>query len=74
MVYNNKFFTTKEEAQKFRREKGYGAIYSGAKNSKTRHQFTIETLIAFDARGEIIDPKKTPWCVAWNESHLAGGK
>ena len=74
MVYNNKFFETKEEAQKFKKEKGYGIIYSGAKHSKTKHQFTIETLIAFDARGEVIDPKKTPWCVAWNESHPTGEK
>ncbi|MBR3018506.1 MAG: hypothetical protein IKH57_15750 [Clostridia bacterium] len=73
MVYNNKFFETKEEAQAFKKEKGYGVIYSGTKHSKTRHQFIIETTIALE-RGEVIDSRKTPWCVAWNESHLTGGK
>lgn len=64
--YNNKFFHTREEAKAFQREHG-GCLYSCIPRSSTKHAFRIEMAVAFDARQEIVDMNKTPWCVAWNE-------
>ena len=66
MRYNNKFFATKEDAKAFQKKHG-GALYSNAKYSKTKRSFSIEKAVAYDARGEIVDGEKTPYCVAWNE-------
>lgn len=65
-MYCNKFFRTREEAKAFQHEHG-GAIYSCTKNSKTKRRYNIEIGLAFDARREIVDMNKLPWCVAWNE-------
>ena len=65
-MYNNKFFRTREEAKSFQQEHG-GAIYSCTPRSKTKRDYNAEMTVAFDARREIVDMNKTPWCVAWNE-------
>ena len=65
-MYNNKFFKTREEAKVFQKEHG-GAIYSCTPHSKTKRDYNAEMTVAFDARREIVDMNKTPWCVAWNE-------
>lgn len=67
MRYNNRFFKTKEEALQFKKEHGYGALYSNLKGSRTRGSYMVETMVAYDARGERIIPAETPFCVAWNE-------
>ena len=67
MRYNNKFFATKEEAQAFQKEHG-GVLYSDTPRSKTKRAFQIEKVVAFDARMEVVDGTKTPYCVAWNEN------
>ena len=64
-MYDNKFFRTRGEAQAFQKEYG-GAIYSCTPRSKTKRAYCAEMTIAFDARREIVDINKTPWCVAWN--------
>lgn len=66
MRYDNKFFATKEEAQDFKRRKKYGRLVCFGKTLKTRIDFYAEMSVAEDARGEYIDPEKTPYCVAWN--------
>lgn len=64
--YNNRFFATREEAVAFQKEHG-GVIYSHKPYSHTKREFMLEIMVAFDARGEIVDENKTPFCVAWNE-------
>lgn len=65
-MYNNKFFKTREEAKAFQKEHG-GAMYSYTPRSKTKRDFQCEMAVAFDARMEVVDINKTPYCVAWNE-------
>lgn len=65
-MYNNRFFKTREEAKAFQKENG-GAIYSDTPKSKTKRSFCAEMAVAFDARREVVNPNKTPWCVAWNQ-------
>ena len=64
--YNNRFFKTREEAKAFQKENG-GVIYSHVPYSRTKRDFLYEMAVALDARGEIVDKVKTPFCVAWNE-------
>ena len=66
MRYNNKFFTTKEEAKAFQKQHG-GVFYSCVPRSKHKIDFAAEMAVAWDARREAVDPEKTPYCVAWNE-------
>lgn len=66
MRYNNKFFATREEAKAFQKKHG-GALYSYVPRSRTKRDFMVEIMIAYDARKEVIDKEKTPYCVAWNE-------
>lgn len=70
MRYNNRFFKTKEEAVAFQKQHG-GAIYSNAPRSRSKTDYHVETMVAWDARHEVIDPNLMPWCVAWNESEDA---
>lgn len=67
MRYNNKFFKMKEEAKEFQKKHG-GALYSNTPRSKTKRSFRTEMAVAFDARMEVVDGNKTPYCVAWNEN------
>ena len=69
MRYNNRFFKTKEEAVAFQKQHG-GAIYSNAPRSRSKMDFHVEMMVALDARHEVVDPSKTPWCVAWNEKEV----
>ena len=68
MRYNNRFFETEAEAKAFKKSHG-GVLRHMTKRSKTdtKMDFMAEMVVAMDARGERIDPEKTPYCVAWNE-------
>ena len=67
-MYNNKFFATREEAKAFQKEHGGVLIALTPRcHKETRLSFMAEMQVAADARGEIVDPAKTPFCVAWNE-------
>lgn len=67
-MFNNKFFATKDEAMEFKKEHGGVLIELKPRSSKeTRLNFMAEMAVATDARGEQVDPAKTPFCVAWNE-------
>ena len=67
-MYNNRFFATEQEAKTFKKQHG-GALLHITPRSRleTRRNFAAEMAIALDARGEIVDKDKTPYCVAWNE-------
>ena len=65
-MYNNKFFATREEAKAFQKEHG-GVMYSCTPKSRTKKDFRMEMIVAFDARTEVVNPNATPYCVAWNE-------
>ena len=65
-TYHNKFFKTKGEALFFQKEHG-GALYCFAPKSRSKNDFLAEMAVALDARKEVVDPLKTPFCVAWNE-------
>ncbi len=65
-MFNNRFFETREEAEAFKKAHG-GVLYSNTPHSMTKAQFRIEKFVALDARQEIVDEDKTPFCVAWNE-------
>ena len=68
-MFNNKFFQTKDEALAFKEERGGGVLIELKPGSRaeTRQRFMVEMAVAMDARGEKVDPAKTPFCVAWNE-------
>lgn len=66
-MYNNKFFATKEEAKDF--QKSHGGVlmhYTAQMRKEKKLDFLAEIAVALDARGEVIDKEKTPFCVAWN--------
>ena len=67
-MYNNKFFSTEAEAKAFQKSHG-GQMISIKPRSRreTRAAFAAEMMVAYDARGEIVDKETTPFCVAWNE-------
>lgn len=68
MRYNNRFFETRDDAKAFQKEHG-GVFLSMTprSHSSTKMEFHAEMMVALDARGEHVDPEKTPYCVAWNE-------
>ena len=68
MRYNNRFFKTQEEAKAFQKEHGGRLLkFSPRSRMETRSDFAAEIMVAYDARGEIVDKDVTPFCVAWNE-------
>ena len=67
-MYNNKFFSTEADAKAFQKSHGGALIALKPKSRKeTRAAFAAEMMVAYDARGEIVDKDKTPYCIAWNE-------
>ena len=64
-MYKNKFFKTKEEAKAFQKEKGYGALYSNVKGSRTKKYYRDELLVKGRCDEEFIN--EHPYVVAWNE-------
>lgn len=67
--YNNRFFGTREDAMAFKRRHGGVLITWNPKGHKEgKINFLAEAAVALDARGEVIDPDQTPFCVAWNET------
>ena len=67
-MFNNKFFPTKDEAVAFKKEHDGVLIELKPRcHKETRLRFMAEMAVAMDARGEQVDPAKTPFCVAWNE-------
>lgn len=67
-MFNNKFFTTQKEAMEFKKKHGGVLIeLKPTSHQATRQRFMAEMAVAMDARGERVDPAKTPFCVAWNE-------
>ena len=68
MRFNNKFFATEAEAKAFQKAHGGQLIALKQRSRKeTRANFAAEMMVAYDARGEVVDKDKTPFCVAWNE-------
>ena len=68
MRYNNRFFSNEAEAKAFQKSHGGQLIALKPRSRKeTRAAFAAEVMVAYDARGEIIDKDVTPFCVAWNE-------
>ena len=68
MRYNNRFFTTEAEAKAFRKAHGGHLLHLTPRSRReTRLDFLAEIAVARDARGETVDPARTPFCVAWNE-------
>ena len=67
-MYNNKFFSARDDALAFKKEHGGVLIELTPRGPKaTRARFMAEIAVAMDARGERVNPAKTPFCVAWNE-------
>ena len=68
MRYNNKFFSTQEEAKAFQKQHGGVLLHVTPRSHfNTRRYFAAEMAVAYNARGEVVDKEKTPYCVAWNE-------
>lgn len=67
MRYNNKFFTSREEAKAFQKEHGGVYLRFNPKCHDSKMDFFAEMAVARDARCEEIDPSVTPYCIAWNE-------
>lgn len=65
-VLRNQFFKTKEEALAFKKQKGYGALYSNAEGSRTKKQYQIELCILGRDDDEFV--AAYPYCIAWNET------
>lgn len=67
-MYNNRFFTTEAEAKAFRKQHGGALLHVTPRSHReTKRDFAAEMAVAYDARGEVVDPQVTPWCVAWRE-------
>lgn len=64
MMYCNKFFATRAEAQAFQAEHG-GVMYSNEKGSRTKKQYMVEARAV--AQLVLSELKARPYCVAWNE-------
>lgn len=66
-IYKNQFFKTKEEAKAFQKERGYGALYSNVKGSRTKRDYATELAILCPA-----DPLKFsqeyPFVIAWTQT------
>ena len=68
MRYNNKFFSTEAEARAFQKSHGGKLLAIKPKSRRTtRTEFAVEIMVAYDARGEVVDKDATPFCVAWND-------
>lgn len=68
MRYNNRFFATEQEAKAFQKKHGGQLLHITPRSHReTRQAFAAEMAVAHDARGEVVDKDKTPYCVAWNE-------
>ena len=68
MRYNNRFFATEQDAKAFKKQHGGVLIHITPRSRmETRRNFAAEMAVAYDARGEVVDKDKTPYCVAWNE-------
>lgn len=68
MMYNNKFFETERDAKAFQKNHGGQLLHITPRSrTETRMSFSAEMAVAYDARGEVVDWHKTPYCVAWNE-------
>ena len=62
-MYCNKFFETREDALKFRKEHG-GVLYSNTTRSKTKDAYMVEARMM----GKTEEFRnKHPFVVAWNE-------
>ena len=67
MRYDNKFFSNETQAKAFKKQHGGVLLHVTPRSrAETKLNFQAEMAVAYDARGEIVDPEKTPWCVAWN--------
>ena len=67
-MYNNRFFATAQEAKTFKKQHGGVLLHITPRSRlETRRSFAAEMAVAYDARGEVVDKDKTPYCVAWNE-------
>lgn len=67
-MYNNRFFETEVEAKAFQKQHGGALIHITPRSRReTRQSFAAEMAVAYDARREIVDKDKTPYCVAWND-------
>lgn len=64
-IYKNQFFKTKEEAMAFKQQKGYGALYSNVKGSRTKRDYQTELAILGRFDDEFI--AEYPYVVAWCE-------
>ena len=68
MIYNNHFFKTEAEAKAFKKEHGGVLLKWNPRASfNKKADYLAEVAVAYDARGERIDPSEYPFCVAWNE-------
>lgn len=72
-IYRNRFFKTKEEAEKFKKEHG-GALYANIRYSHTKNDYMIEAKQVACKSDEFI--AEHPYCVAWNQfvsvNHIQG--
>lgn len=64
MRYCSKFFATKEEAKAFQKERGYGALYSYTKGSRTKKSYLCEAAMIGMSMEQV---EQKPFVVAWNE-------
>ena len=64
-IFRNQFFKTKEEALTFKKEKGYGAIYSNVKGSRTKKDYQAELAVLGRFDDEFI--AEYPYVVAWTQ-------
>lgn len=67
MIYNNKFFKTREDAKAFQKQNGGVLIQMPKRDCERMRSFRAEMAVAWDARRERINPFETPYVVAWNE-------
>lgn len=65
-MYMAKWFTTEEEAKKFQKEQGFGALYKNTPRSRTRSNYETEALMRGHAPGSDFCTR-FPFVVAWNE-------
>ena len=67
-MYCHKFFATLDEAEKFKKDQGFGAIYrlnAKVKKGQGPNSYTIEAYMAGMTTEDML---KKPFCVAWNEN------
>ena len=66
-VYCNKFFSKESDAKEFKKIHGGVLIKFPKRRCESLYDFRAEMQVAFDSRGEIVNPAATPYCVSWNE-------